>query len=103
MERIDRLIHEVGHLAGSVSAGFQDVHRRMDTQDRTAAEWRRHFMTQIHHVDRKRRNGNGGPQIPYAKIATILGLIILGALGHIAPEAVRSAISKILLSQVGAG
>lgn len=97
------IAERLGHLTGLVSTGFQETHRRFEYQDRTSTEWRRYMLSELRRIDRK-RNGNGhGPKIPYAKIATILGLIILGALGHIAPEAVRAAIGKILLSQVGAG
>ncbi len=101
MERIDNLIQSVGRLEGSVSTGFQAVQHRLDSQDRHSSEWRQHFLTMLRHVDTKRRNDNGHWKVPYAKIATILGLIILGALGHMAPEAVRGAVAKILLSQIG--
>src|SRR5262245_12691244 len=91
-----QVAQNLGRLTGAVETGFQAVHRRIEDQERSAGEWRRHFTAEIRRLD-KRRNGNGHA-IPYAKIATILGLIILGTLGHIAPDAVRSAIAKIVLS-----
>ncbi len=102
MERIDNLIQSVGRLEGSVSQGFQAVHHRMESQDRSSSEWRHHFLVMLRHVDRKQAAGATERWgVPYAKIAVVLGLIILGTLGHVAPEAVRGAIAKLLLSQVG--
>ncbi len=102
MERIDNLIQSVGRLEGSVSSGFQAVHNRLEYQERSASEWRHHFLVMIRHVDRKSAAGvTGRWTVPFAKIATVLGLLILGVLGHVAPEAVRAAITKLLLSQVG--
>lgn len=105
MPHMDEISLSIGRLQGSISVGFQEVHRRMDIRDRYTADRHRDVMGRIHRLEYRleRKPKSGAWTVPYAKIATILGLIILGALGHIAPDAVRSAISKILLSQVGAG
>ncbi len=98
MPHADETSWMIGRLEATVSVGFQSVHRRMDDRHQEV-------MGHIRRLDRrldKKMNGNGhGSRIPYAKIATILGLIILGTLGHVAPEAVRAAIAKILLTQMG--
>ncbi len=102
MERIDNLIQSVGRLEGSVSQGFQAVHQRLEYQERSSSEWRHHFLVMLRHVDRKSAAGAIGRwTVPYAKIAVVIGLVILGTLGHISPEALKAAIAKILLSQVG--
>ena len=101
MPHADEMSRLIGALEGAVSAGFQGIYHRMEAHDRQDDDRHREMLTyvwRLHSRIDKRKNGNG---IPYAKIATILGLIILGTLGHIAPEAVRSAIAKILLTQMG--
>ena len=102
MPYTDEIFRSIGALQGTVATGFHEVHRRMSIHDQLDMDRHREVLGYIHHlnyrVDRSKKVGNG---IPYAKIATILGLIILGTLGHIAPDAVRSAIAKILLTQMG--
>ncbi len=102
MERIDNLIQTMGRLEGSVTTGFQAVHHRLEYQERSSSEWRHHFLAMLRHVDR--RSAAGATErwrAPYAKIAVVLLLVVLGTLGHIAPEAVRAAALKMLLSQIG--
>ena len=101
MSQNEHLAFQIGKLTSTVSIGFQGVHRRID-------DHRKEMLFHISRLDKK-RNGtaNGHGRMPYAKIAMVLGLLILGTLGHMAPGAVRSAIldlmKKLLLGQLGAG
>lgn len=79
------------------------IHRRLDYQDRMDAEWRRHFLKRM-----DKKNGNGHPsKIPYGKIACLLGLLIIGAMGHVWPGAVKRAsvelLERVLIGQVRGG
>ena len=108
-QHLDWMLHSLGQLQASVTGGFAELHRRIDHNEETAAEWRRHFSTELRHLDRRmdrKKNGsNGHTPIPYAKIATFLGLVTVGTLTHVAPDAVRAAILDSLKSMlhIGAG
>ena len=96
----------MGTLQATVEAGFRAVreevkavHRRIDDRERSAAEWRRHFTGQISRIDRRmdrKRNGKNGDLIPYAKISTLIGLIILGCIGYKWPGALQYSIKTVL-------
>src|SRR5262245_49517650 len=108
MPNTEWLMHALGTLQASVTSGFQEIHRRIDLNERTAQEWRAHFTTRLHHLDRRmdrKRNGTGGngSKIPYAKIATFLGLVTVGTLTHIAPDALRAAILESLKTMLRSG
>ena len=98
---------QLGHLTASVSEGFRGVHQRISDQDRSAMEWRRHFSSEIRRIDKRRPNGNGHGKIPYGKIACLMGLLIIGAMGHIWPGAMKKAsvelLERVLIGQVRGG
>lgn len=100
MPHLDEINRSIGVLQATISVGFQAVHHRMDDRDRFTLERHREVMGHIRHLNYrldKKRNGNGGNgRIPYAKIAALLGLIILGVLGHMAPEATKAGVGKML-------
>ena len=85
---------QIGELRATVSVGLSGVHRRIDDHSRFVVELHRTMLMELRRID-KRRNGGGGA-IPYAKIAALLGLVILGALGHLAPSATRAAVFDLL-------
>jgi hypothetical protein len=93
------IIQTMTRIETVVSMGFQELHRRIDDRERATTEQHREVLAYIRHVDR-RKNGNGkngnGHHLPWAKIATLIGLIILGCIGHIAPGALRSSVMTVL-------
>lgn len=98
-----QVAERLGALQATVSVGFHEVHRRMDDRDRFTAERHRETTGNIRRLDRRldKMSSNGGHRL-YTKTAVLLGMIILGALGHMAPEAVRAAISAMIPSLVKA-
>lgn len=81
------------------------IHRRLDYQDRMDEEWRRHFLRK---VDKPTRNGNGhSSKIPYGKAACLMGLLIIGIMGHVWPGSVKKAsvdlVERLLIGQVRGG
>jgi hypothetical protein len=82
---------QISALQTAVSIGFDNVHRRMDDQ-------RKEMLFHIRRLDSRSRKGNGGngPRIPYAKIATLLGLVAVGSIGHMAPGALRAALIEVI-------
>jgi hypothetical protein len=104
MSQAALLMQTLGRIEAKLEAGFQEQHRRLETQDRNDMEWRRHMLKRMDNGDRRRRNGNG--HIPYGKISVLLLLIVIGTLGHLAPTATRAAIQDVLrigLRQLTAG
>lgn len=101
MSHTDEIHRTLGHLQATISVGFWEVHRRMDDRDRFTAERHRETTSQIRYLTRRldARKSNGGG-IPFAKIAVFLGLIILGTLGSLFPEATRAGIVKAIPSIV---
>ena len=94
------IIQTMTRIETVVSMGFQELHRRIDDRERATTEQHREVMAYIRHVDRKKngngKNGNGHMRLPWAKIATAIGLLILGCIGHIWPGALRSSIMTVM-------
>ena len=94
------IAHQLGVLTTMVSEGQQAnregrwaLHRRID-------DTRRELLVHIHRLDRRGAGATSPWRVPYAKIATLLLLIILGAFGHAAPEAVRASLAAMIPSIV---
>ena len=87
------MMHTLGRLEAQQASEFRSLHRRLDLQDRNDAEWRRFMLKRMDSIPRK-RNGNG--HIPYGRISVLLLLIVIGALGHLAPAALKAGIQDAL-------
>ena len=85
------IAQQIGILQTTVLTGFRDVHRRIDDQDRSAAEWRRYMLRRL---DKKNGNGRNGGRT-YGKVACILGLVIIGTLIQVWPKEVGTAALKL--------
>lgn len=93
MSQVAWLMHTLGEMRAEARVGFQEMHRRLDIQDRNDVEWRRHMLRRMEQRNGK-RNGNGS--IPYGRISVILLLIVIGTLGHLAPAALRAGLQDVL-------
>lgn len=106
MQGKDEILLTLGHLSGTVSMGFREVHRRMDDRDRFTAERYRGMSLRLSQLEKRRNGGNGEiPHIRYALL--ILGFLSVGTLARMAPGALRSTLfelaQKIIGGQLGVG
>ena len=94
MSQVAFLMQTLGRLEAKLEAGFQEVHRRLDTQDRSYAEWRRYMLRRMD-TPRKKSGSNGHVKLRYLQLIAALCFVIAGTLGYKQPLAFRETITAI--------
>lgn len=99
------VMHALGEMRAEVRIGFREVHRRLDIQDRDAAEWRRYMLRRMDLPRPKNGNGHAKLILRFLQANLMIMFIVAGVLGYKQPEAFRDALialaAKVTLGLIG--